>query len=165
MVSIPNEFFSKYVEYTEAMINDLGIDTVVHYPPLKVECENCYFNTLPGVGASNTYRPGGPYPFDNENICPYCEGLGYKEQESTDTMRVRAYFDRKSWLKISIPLGIPDGSVWTIGYMSDLMKIKRAAYITLPSNINTPLSYTLFAEPIPWGLKRDRYFSAFWQRG
>lgn len=164
MTIIRPEIYSEYVRFADAMLEELGINCIVHYPGIKVECINCYFNSLPGVSSSNIYRSGGPYPF-TEGICPYCQGLGYKETFTTDTIKVRAYFDKKSWNKTNIPIGIKDGSVWTIGYMSDLIKIQRAAYITLPSNINSPLAYTLIAEPIPWGLKRDRYFSAFWQRG
>lgn len=165
MALINQTYFDKYVEYANAMIAEFGVNCIIHYPPLRVECGNCYFNTLPGVSASNTYKPGGPYPFTSGDVCPYCNGLGYKESETTETIKLRAYFEKKSWNKISIPVGIPDGSVWTIGHMADLIKIQRAAYITLPSELTTPFAYTLYEEPIPWGLKRDRYFSAFWQRG
>ena len=170
--SIPQKVFDTYVDIMDNVFigkvgekgKSLGIDAVVHYPSLKEVCGNCTFNTLPGVGASNIYN-GGPYPFSQGEFCPYCNGLGYKQIETTETIRLRAYFDKKSWSKIRVPIGIKDGSVWTIGKMSDLIKIQRAAYIILPSEINSPLSYTLFQEPIPWGMKRDRYFSAFWQRG
>jgi hypothetical protein len=115
--------------------------------------------------SSNAYRTGGPYPFSSPELCPYCDGRGYKEDADTATLKLRCYFDRKSWGKIQVPIGIPDGSVWTLGLMADLMKVRRAAYITMPNQNTTAYSYTLFSEPIPWGFGKDRYFSAFWQRG
>lgn len=166
MALIPNTVFLKYKEFADAMINELGIDGLIYYPPIKLECENCYYvASLPGLSSSNIYKPGGPYPFSEGEFCPYCEGKGFRENVTTDSIKLRAYFDKKSWSKIRVPIGIKDGSVWTIGFMSDLIKVQRAAYITLPSDAVTPFSYTLIEEPIPWGIGRNKYFSAFWERG
>ncbi len=164
MALIPNKVFEKYKEFCDGFIEELGVDAVINYPTLKINCENCYNNTMPGMGPSNYYRTGGPYPFSQGEVCPYCEGKGYRETPSTDPIQLRAYFDRKSWSKIRIPVGIKDGSVWTIGYMADLIKVQRAAYITIPSDSLLPLTYTLIQEPIPWGIGRNKYFSAFWER-
>lgn len=164
-ISIPTAIFDKYHEGMTEIISKFGVDATIYYPPLKINCENCYFTNIAGVSASNAYRPGGPYPFSSPEMCPYCLGLGYKESVESDTIHIRAYFDKKSWSKLQIPIGIKDGDVWTIGHMKDLIKVQRAAYITLPNQNTTANPYTLLQEPIPWGFGKDRYFSAFWQRG
>lgn len=162
--TIPQAFKDRYVLAVDEIIRYFSVNTVIHYPPLREECENCIRVGMQGVSASNVYKTGGPYPF-TDGVCPYCNGLNYREIPATETIKLRAYFDKKSWKNINIPIGIKDGSVWTIGKMEDLIKVQRAAYITLPSNIITPLAYTLYGEPIPWGISKDRYFSAFWERG
>ncbi len=166
-ISIPNYPIEQYHQGMQALFSSpaTSCEATIHYVPLKVQCENCYMSTMPGVQSTNVYRTGGPYPFSSPEMCPYCLGLGYKESTVIDTVRLRTYFDKKSWNKIRVPIGIPDGSVWTIGKTEDLMKIRRAAYITLPNQNTTANPYTLFEEPIPWGFGKDRYFSAFFQRG
>lgn len=165
MALIPQAIYENYIKYTESMINELGVSCVVVYPPVKINCENCYFNTMPGLGGTNVYRPGGPYPFTS-GLCPYCYGKGFKEDKQTENIKIRAYFDKKSWVKMNVPIGIADNGVMTIGFMADLAKIKRCQSIIIPAELSLTerFEYTLLGEPIPWGLKRDAYFVAFFNR-
>ncbi len=158
--SIPESLFTKYFEVVDYFIdNSFGVNCKIIYPSLREDCPNCYYNTLPGVGASNIYRPGGPQPFD-DNICPYCNGLGYRVIENSEVIKIRAYFDTATWAKFNPRVGIKDGDAVLIGYMTDLPKLKNMAYIQLASDLqNYNWKYILSKEPIPWGFKRVRYFT------
>lgn len=159
--SIPQSVFDKYFTMVDYMIDSsFGINCRIIYPSLKLECENCYFNTLPGVGASNVYRPGGPQPFD-DNICPYCNGLGFKIQESSEIIKVRAYFDAKTWAKFNPRIGIKNGDAVIIGHIRDMPKFQNMAFIQLDTDIEgyANWKYILSKEITPWGFKRTHYFT------
>lgn len=154
--------FDQYKEVVDFMnsTEGFGINNKVYYPSLKTECTNCYFNTLPGVGATNIYRPGGPYSF-TDGICPYCEGLGYKLTESYEVIQLRVYFDMKTWVKFNPKIAIKDGDAVIIGANKDLPKLQHMAYIELSSDTGAYVNrrYELSKEPVPWGF-RDWYFTA-----
>lgn len=171
-ININNSIFDKYEESVDWMIANLGVDCKIVYPPIKNECPNCYVNNMPGVGASNVYRTNGPYPF-TEGICPYCEGMGFKETSTSETIRVRTYFDLAtinklaSW-NVKVPtIGVPNGVAIIIGYMKDVPKFQNMAFIELVSNVEgifSPCSYTLCSDVTPWGMKKKRYFHCTVQR-
>ncbi len=160
-ISVPQSVFDLYNEGVDYMIDSaFGINCKILYPALRIDCENCYNNTLPGVGFSNRYRAGGPYPF-TEGVCPYCNSLGYKESETSEVIKVRAYFDTVSWKKFNPNIAFVDGNAVIIGYLVDLPKFQNMAGILLANDINSynPWKYGLSKEPIPWGFKRNRYFT------
>ena len=163
-ISIPTSVFDKYHEGMDCILSSFGVNCTVYFPPLKTPCPNCYFVSIPGIEGTNIYRPDGPYPFLNK-LCPLCEGTGSKLIEESKIVKMRAYFDKKSWDRIVPTIAIKDGSLMTIGKMANLIDIQRSAYITLPNQNTTANPYTLTGEPIPWGFGKDRYFTAIWQRG
>lgn len=115
---------------------------------------------MPGVGASNEYRPGGPQSF-TDGMCPYCNGLGYKESTTDTTFKVRVYFDAKVWAKFNPKIGMRDGDAVLIGYITDLPKFQHMAHIELATDVSgyTNWKYELSKEPVPWGFKKNRYFT------
>ena len=54
--------------------------------------------------------------------------VGHKAVETTEDITLRIYWNRKFWVDIGIPIDIPDGSIQTISYMTDLEK-KEAKYL------------------------------------
>lgn len=161
--SLPkDEIFAIYNEVADYMIDELfTTDCSIVYPPLEVECENCYFNTMPGVGATNRYRPGGPYPFE-DGVCPYCNGAGHRFTTTSQSIKIRAYYDLKTWVKFNQKLAYKAGSAVIIGYMTDVPKFQHMAYIQLDTNLSGYNNYRfeLTCDPFPWGFKGDRYFTA-----
>jgi len=163
---IPSGIKDLYKEAVDALlVSELTSEpcTVV-YPPKKQTCENC----LPGPMGSggNVYRSGGPIPF-SFGLCPYCQGKGFKETESTDTVRLRVYFvtDRSKqevFSKIA-NINFDKYDAQIIGHMSDLQKIKRANYILLVDQHQgqKKIKCKLIGEANPWGFGKDLYFSAY----
>lgn len=175
-INIPSAVFDVYEEGVDWMITNLGINCRIVYPPIKIECPNCYNTSLPGVGATNIYNDTGPYPFTG-GVCPYCSGVGYKEESTSESIKVRCYFDKKSWNKL-IPnlgfrdgqqinnLGIKNGDAMIIGYMKDIPKFQNMKYIELASDFEgfAVRPHTLSTDLIPWGIKKRRYFYCFVER-
>ena len=125
-INIPAGVFDVY---NEAILLFTRTATLV-YPPSRSDCPNCRQDTL-GVRTKSVsvYVAGGPIPFQRGMPCPYCNGKGYKEVETTDEITLRIYWDRKFWVNVGPNIDIPDCSIQTIAYMSDLPKIQRCKYL------------------------------------
>ncbi len=141
------------------------------YPEFKEDCPNCILGSMGTRNRSvSIYQAGGPYPFERGMPCPYCGGKGYKATESTDTVTLRIYWDRKSWVKTGAEINIPDGGIQTIAYLSDLDKIEKCKYM-IPSydgieNYDTNARYEKSGTSFPQGFKQNKtkYVVTFWTR-
>ena len=161
-LSIPDGLFDKYREAADWFIDNdnIGRNCLIIYPPKRTSCDNCITKMI-GSTTTSVYRHGGPAPFSFGD-CPMCGGNGYSEEESTDTIRLRVYWNRKDWVRITDGIGVDDADVMAIGYMSDISKVKRSIEIKLVSD-NNEAEYraTVTGQPTPWGFGRNRYFVVF----
>lgn len=159
--SIPQLIFDRWTEVGNYLLENNNFSRVatLYYPPIKVVCTSCPSHELGGT-TNNVWSHGGPAPF-SYNSCTYCGGAGYKEQEVTSTIRLRAYFNRKSWIKVGTIVS-PDSEVQVIGKITDLPAIRQAATIELLSEDNNlNLTYILDGEPFPHGFGKNNFFIAF----
>lgn len=164
-MDIPSSVFTTYYTTADDFIDkNFGVNCVIYYPAKRVDCENCIFDPFTKK-SSNKYQSGGPISFTN-GICPYCNGEGFRSSVDSDTIKMRAYYDKKSWVKIPLPINLPDGAVQTIGHMSDLPKVLRCTEMQLHSDIagQGTFKYMLSGEPVPHGFGRNKYFIAMWVR-
>lgn len=122
-LSIPSDIFNIY---NEAVDNIWAKPVTFVYPEIREECPNCHFN---GYKSNGVYKAGGPYPFDNGSLCPYCNGDGYKMTETTETTTARIYYNKKDWTDIGIPVNIANASAQIVFKMTDLPKVQKAKYI------------------------------------
>ena len=164
--SIPSSVFDTY---NEAVLLFTRTATLV-YPERREECPNCYMDTMGTRNRSvSVYKVGGPYPFERGMPCPYCNGKGYKAVETTEDITLRIYWDRKNWIDVGIPIDISDGSIQTIGYMTDLPKINKAKYL-IPKYDGIEkyddMKYERSGMSYPQGFKQNttKYIVTFWSR-
>lgn len=165
MINIPQSVFDKYNDAVDDMINsNFGVNCKLVYPPIRAQCTNCVFDSI-GRKSANKYAHGGPAPF-NFGVCPVCGGSGFKESESDTTIKMRVYYELKSFIKITGTVNIPDGAVQVIGFLSDVEKFKRANRIILNSDLEGVAGdvYERLSEPQPHGFKRNRYFICMLKR-
>lgn len=162
-MEIPASIFTQYREVADAFINDLGVNCRINYLPRVEECVNCVFDSVSNK-SSNVYKAGGPYPFDI--ICPYCDGVGYKETDCNEIIKLRINWQRKFFKTIAPLVNIPDNTVQVIGFIYDLPKVQKATHINL--NVDQEgygaYSYSLFGEPCTHGFLHNRYFMCFLTR-
>jgi hypothetical protein len=165
-INIPASVFDTY---NEAVLLFTRTGTLV-YPEKKEQCTNCYMDTMGTRNRSiSKYRPSGPYPFERGMPCPYCGGKGYKATESSDDITLRIYWNRKFWVDIGIPIDVPDGSMQTISYMTDLEKINKAKYL-IPKYDGIEKydqsRYERAGLSYPQGFKQNetKYVVTFWTR-
>lgn len=166
-INIPSGVFDVY---NEAILLFTRSATLV-YPEKKEDCPNCIMSNMGTRNRSvSIYKTGGPYPFDRGMPCPYCGGKGYKAVEATDSITLRIYWDRKNWVKTGSEINIPDMSIQTIAYMTDLEKIEKAKYL-IPSydgieNYDPKAKYEKMGISFPQGFKQNntKYVVTFWTR-
>ena len=165
MVNIPQEIFDLYNETVDDMINsNFGVNCKIVYPPEREQCNNCVYDSI-GRKSANRYAHGGPAPF-NFGVCPVCGGEGYKEVESSETIKLRVYYEMKSFIKLAGMVEIPDGSVQVIGFLSDQDKIRQSNRIILNSDMEGVAGnvYEKLSEPVPHGFRKNRYFICMLKR-
>jgi len=157
---IPSEIFDLHEWVADEFIDgELGSDCTLIFPPKREECDNCLFDTHTNR-SSHIYKTGGPIPFANYGTCPRCQGNGYLELPSEDSIRLRVYWEPSSWRDIGIKVADPEHACVVIGYMVDLPKFERANTILLNDNVKGIRNYEVArdGEAYPWGFRRNRYF-------
>jgi hypothetical protein len=135
------------------------------YPVTKnASCPNCIYSPRERK-SSNIYKDGGPIPFPDHTICPWCGGAGRSSRAKTEEVRLRVYWSQKDWI-ISGPVESPNTKVMIIGYMKDLPKIEKCDKILLNKAVETYRQWMCErdGEATPWGLSQDRYFSQMLRR-
>lgn len=163
MVAIPQSVFDQYYSVCDDFINlNFGVNCQFNYLPLNTECPNCVVDLI-GRKSANIYKAGGPHQFEDGMICPYCNGEGFKEEQSYESIKLRAYWTKKDWVKIAGNVAIPDGSVQVIGFLEHLPKFNKAKNFVILSDVEGFSSYKFsrVAEAFPWGFKHNRYFVGY----
>lgn len=146
--SIPNTIFDIYNEAVDALYSNPNIADETKLVTVNTsECPNC----IPG--SSSIYKTGGPIPF-TFGPCPYCGGKNEIVTETSETVYLRTYPNKRNWIKIG-NIEAPDGAIQILAKMSDLTKIKQCSYM-----IFFPLSdwkYKLDSDPFPYGFSKKSF--------
>jgi hypothetical protein len=129
----------------------------------KDMCPNCLYDPALKKSA-NKYKTGGPIAFSLGQLCPYCNGLGYYGEETTENIFMAIIADHKKWINPPINLAISDNVVQSMCSRIYLASIKRCKDMTvLYSATNTNPTYTLFTDPTPAGLGDNNYIICLWK--
>jgi len=156
---IPQAVFDKYNEGIDYTIEAFGV-TCQLVSINKVETiENISpDNNVPEKNSINAHRVrGGDYERQHKII---------KEIELTTPIKLKVYYNPKSWINVGGNITVPDGTIQTVGYISDLNKILQSKALIAHESINEikPIRYERLSEPATFGFKQDRYFSCLWKR-
>ena len=126
-------------------------------------CVNCIYD--PNLKKSaNKYKTGGPIQFEIGTLCPYCNGLGYFGQTTTEDIYLAIISDQKKWINPPVNIAIADNLIQAIGKKIYLESIKQCKDMTINySNTNTNPKYTLYTEPNLAGLGDNNYVITMWK--
>ena len=148
--------------------SEVGVNVTLYYPPTYVDCSNCQLSSY-GI----IYKTGGPAPF-TLGSCPLCASATCKKEvENSEVIKLRVYsvdptsFSRSNFKKMGISVERPEGELLSIGFMSDLLKVRSANYAVFYSD-NQPstgsMRYKLAGDPRPHGIGKDTFFFCFWEK-
>lgn len=161
-ISIPPGIFN---DFNFAVDNIWAKPITLFYPEIQEECANCYYN---GMRSNGVYKAGGPYPFENGSVCPYCGGEGLKTTEPSETLTARIYYDRKNWIDVGAKVNVSDAAAQIIFKMTELTKIQQCKYI-IPEyyeGITALQTQRLFkiGDYYPQGFTQNpiKYITTFW---
>lgn len=164
--SLPSGLIADYQEMADVFINDLGRDCVLIYPK-KEACANCYTDTITGR-SSGVYKAGGPTQFPAGSICPWCNGDGFFITETTETLKMRVYWNPRQFLYPSQSMKeAAPGSVCEIrAYLTDFTKLSRCQFLKPNDVVNNFFSarFTRVGEMVPYGLGEDHYIVGYWKK-
>tara|TARA_B100001123_G_C15282006_1_gene1014336 strand:+ start:1112 stop:1603 length:492 start_codon:yes stop_codon:yes gene_type:complete len=160
-INVPESVFDKYFEVIDSTFDIFGVTCQLVYLE-KVEdiTDTGTFNNFPTINSISAHRRGPGTPaFERANRV-------YREVEQTEDIKLKVYWDAKSWIKISNDIVVPDNSIQTIAYMTDLPKILRAKQLIVHKGIKDygEIRFERVGEHYPMGLKQNRYFCCFWKR-
>lgn len=149
------------------LIDQLGKDCLLIYPPLPEPCNNCILDPI-GNKSSNYWVSGGPIPFPNGGICPSCNGSGYHFTETTKAIKLLIANSPSEWfVKTPSNIQVPDGTIQTKGYVTDLPDVLQSRKLIVQVGLQPIIRYVydLKGEPIDQGnIVQGRYWVGMWQR-
>jgi hypothetical protein len=158
-INIPQSVFDKYNEGIDYTIEAFGVTCqLVSINKIEVVDPAPANNNIPEKNSINAHRiRGGDYEREHKII---------KEVEVLIPVKLKVYADPKTWINVAGNIAVPDGTIQTVGYMSDLPKILQAKAMIVHDAIQgyKELRYQRMGEYTPTGFKLDRYFSCFWKR-
>tara|TARA_Y100001963_G_C6509704_1_gene321565 strand:- start:9 stop:494 length:486 start_codon:yes stop_codon:yes gene_type:complete len=157
-ISIPQSVFDKYFDVVDSTFTIFGVTCQLVFIE-KVEEISTTFDNVPSHNSVNAHRRGQQQQYRRETKV-------IKEVEKTEDITLKVYWDSKSWVKIGSDMVIPDGSIQTIFYATDLHKIMRAKELIVHKDVKDKLEmrFKRSGEPFPMGLQQKRYFGCFWER-
>jgi len=156
-INIPDSVFNKYYDVVDSTFNIFGVTCQLVYIEKYEEISTTYDNIPDNRSLNSHRRPQPQYRRENKVI---------REVEKTEDIKLKVYWDSKSWTKIGGDMVIPNGSIQTIFFATDLDKIMRAKELIVHKDISSlrEIRFVKHGEPFPMGLKQDRYFGCFWER-
>lgn len=127
MVQIPDSIYELYNNVADDFIDsNFGVNCTLYYPPTRVSCSACVDGAITNE-TTNRFKHGGP-DFSPQTSCNKCGGVGFKEQEPTDIIKLRVYLSHKDFIKIGNQ-SIDDGIIQVIGKMSEVQKFEQSNYM------------------------------------
>lgn len=158
-INVPESVFEKYYDVIDSTFTIFGVTCQLVSIEKREEIVYNPNNNIPEVNSINNHRrnTGGTHDRGIKTI---------KETEVLTDIKLKVYWDSKQWIGVTDSIKIPDNSIQTIGFMSDLPKVLNAKQLIVHKGIKDykEMRFERVGEHIPMGLRQDRYFACFWKR-
>lgn len=155
-ITIPQSVFDKYYDVVDSTFNIFGVTCQLVYIE-KVEVIDNSYNNIPDNRSLNSHRRrGGDHKRADKT---------FREVEKLEDIKLKVYWDSKSWVNPGGNIVLPERGVQTIFFATDLGKVMRAKEIIVHKNIKElrEFRFQKKGEPFPMGIGQDRYFGCFWE--
>ena len=157
-INVPQSVFDKYFDVIDSTFNIFGVTCQLVSIQKVEKIVNNPNNNIPDRNTINDHRRGG----GDRNRGT----VTIVETEVLTDIKLKVYWDSKQWVGITKDMVVPDGTIQTIGMMSDLPDVLKAKELIVHKGIKDykEMRFQRQGEHIPMGLKQDRYFACFWKR-
>lgn len=151
-----------YNTQIDSILSDTGLTTqcsLVFGVSKKNICPNCVFDAQSNK-SSNYYKSGGPLPFPDNRLCPYCHGTGFSGEEIfQENIYLAIIWESKKWLNITVPLNSPNDYIQTICHHNLLDKLQSANYLVVKDQ-----KFQIDGKPTYAGLGDNNYLITMWKK-
>ena len=156
-VNIPQSVFDKYYDVVDSTFTIFGVTCQLVSVKLE-EIVQDTDNNIPDNNSVNIHRRHDD-EFDRGEKT-------YREVETLEDIKLKVYWDNRSFVKVGGNLAVPDNAIQTIGMMTDRQKVLAANFLIVHNGIKDEgsIRFQRSGEYFPMGLKQDRYFGCFWTR-
>lgn len=164
---INSSFKQIFKQQIDSMFGEHGLSLpckLISKDKKKSKCPNCIIDPITGK-SSGRYKSGGQINFPYGQLCPVCNGIGFKYNTTEDTIDLLVIHDYKKWINFNTNANIPDGMIQTVAKFTDLQKLQKANTLIvdtsaeyIPSN-----EYIRDSEPQPIGLGNSDYLYTYWK--
>ncbi len=146
------------VDFTAAF----GSTLKLYFEPILIACTNGVDNI--GQKSYNFDLGGNNVPLHEG--CIFCNGSGFKQEESYVEIVARTYFTQKEFKKLGMKIDIPEGSMITISLLNTLPNIQRCIYcVATKDNQGYGVKkYEKSGEYIPFGVRRGNEVLQMWKK-
>lgn len=170
-MEIPEGIFDTFSDGVTAMLNSsMAPSCILVYPPRRTECPNCIVNPLT-ESSSGRYKAGGPIVFAHGQVCPYCQGNGFTNTETTETIKLLIDWEPKPYINIlknpdNTSILLPGSIIKVQGEIANINKIRQCVEIRIHQAVSNLgyWRYEIEGEPIPYGLNHNNFFSCMLNR-
>ena len=158
-INIPDSVFATYNDVIDSTFDMFGVTCqLVSIEKKEIITPYDPDDNIPSVNTINDHRRnGGDRNRGTKTI---------KEVEVLTDIKLKVYWDFKQFVKVGGDIAIPDGSIQTVSMFSDVPALMKAAALIVHKDIKGYREYRFvrFGDPIPMGLKQNRYAACFWKR-
>ena len=154
-INVPESVFTKYYEVIDSTFDIFGVTCILVYNETIQETTSN--NNIPPAPSINIHRRNSEqYQRDSKT---------YKKVEITEEIKLKVYWDSKDFIRPTPTLVLPNNSIQTIFFMSDLQKINRAKELIVHKTIKDlqEMKFAKLGQPFPMGLRQNRYCGCFWE--
>lgn len=163
-IQISDELIGIYQSRIDALINQLGKNILLEFEKIRVQCPNCFFDTMRGR-SNGIFRSGGPRPFARGRRCPWCKGRGFEESDNKKCIKALLKWNPKEAASYGLTLNDSKGVVRIKTFLTEFDDLKRAITVIVNHDMDSmaKLKVRLVKGPMPVGLREDRYCISFWE--
>ena len=166
---ITSQFKQTFKDAISALLENtaLTVPCKLYFENTKLsDCPNCVYDPI-SQRSSNIYQTGGPLPFVNGQICPYCTGAGSLSFSADETVYlgiIKPVFFGMDQLELN-NVTFVDGMIQSLCSISLYPKLKNASYIIVDTNIVdiTNTKFIRYRDPIPVGFGDNSFVITTWQ--
>jgi hypothetical protein len=156
-INVPQSVFDKYFDVIDSTFAIFGVTCQLVFTEMeKIDYDSD--NNIPDRNSINIHHGGGGHIDRGEE--------SYREVEKLEDIILKVYWDSKSWIKVGGNVVVPDGSIQTIGKMTDLPQVLRAKELIVHKDIKNygEIRFERSGAHYPMGLQQTKYFACFWGR-
>lgn len=160
IISLPTSVRNTITVAIGNVIDTLGKECKLYYPPKLIPCVNC-------TGTNGVWKTGGPMPFAF-GVCPLCGGQNVKTEEATTTITMTLDWNPQKYLYLlqSTDVRNPKNLILSRGFIADMPKVAQCDHMKILNIDNYKhFNFRLVGEPVdPHNIAQGNFFMAFWER-